>query len=459
MSRLVDWAAPVVAFVLYTNAAVVGVRYHGVPFVVGASYLLLLVFPIVRDVVFLRRAPVVTPALLCIIGYFCVALVGALLAMLPEKSMGEFQEMSLEGALLYLLFVGAIRTPKVLQRVVWALLAAGVFMGAVVCTQQLLGAYDDDFMGFGQLEQASKGFLVTDIDVTGAPRQQRLTGSLGEPNRFAQVMAVLAPLALLQIYVSRRLAHRMLAVVALGVILVGGSLAFSRGAAIGLGLMVLVMVAMGYAKPRHLLAMGVVLALVAIAVPQYARRLASITEVTSLALEGGSEGLEDADGATRGRLTEMIAAVFIFADHPLVGAGPGMYPEHYLEYSRLAGGKVRAERRQPHSMPLHLASENGMLGLATFGLAVFFTFRDLARARRRWQRSRPDLAHLAAGVTLALVVYLTTGLFLHISYARYFWFTFALAGATAHLVTQEETSPLARLVRVAGPNRSLGVEL
>ena len=44
------FAAPLMALILYTNAAVVAVHYHDVPFVVAASYPLLLLAPIVvRD--------------------------------------------------------------------------------------------------------------------------------------------------------------------------------------------------------------------------------------------------------------------------------------------------------------------------------------------------------------------------------------------------------------------------
>lgn len=453
MNRLVDLAPCLVAFVLYTNAAVVGARFHGIPFAIAASYVLLLLVPITRDMVFRNRPPVITPTLLCIVAFFCVGLVGALLADRPDRSMNAYLDLVLEGAVLYVLFLNAIRTPRVLQGVVWTLILAGALMGAAVGLQQATGSFEHEFLGgFAQLDLASRGFKVSDLGGGDAPRQLRLTGPIGEPNRFAQIMAMLVPLAALQIYVSRRTAGKLLAGGALCLILLGGALAFSRGAAVGLGAMVLVMIPMGYAKPRHLVAMVAVLALVAVAVPQYGRRLASLVNVASLAMEGGSsEVLEGADGSTRGRMTQMIAAVFIFADHPVIGAGPDMYPQHYLEYSRLAGGKVRQELREPHSLPLEIASEYGMLGLATFGMALFYTFRDLIRARRRWLRTHPELAHLSAGLLLALVVYLATGVFLHMSYARYFWFVFALAGVAGQLQLQEEHSPLARLVRVGSP--------
>ena len=66
----------------------------------------------------------------------------------------------------------------------------------------------------------------------------------------------------------------------------------------------------------------------------------------------------------------------------------------------------------------------GILGL---------TLRDLIRVRKRWLKVRPDLAAMATGLMLAVVTYMTTGLFLHLSYARYFWLVLAIAGAAAHL--------------------------
>jgi hypothetical protein len=40
---------------------------------------------------------------------------------------------------------------------------------------------------------------------------------------------------------------------------------------------------------------------------------------------------------------------------------------------------------------------------------------------------------MATGLLLSIVTYMTTGLFLHLSYARYFWLMLALAGAAAHI--------------------------
>ena len=78
-----------------------------------------------------------------------------------------------------------------------------------------------------------------------------------------------------------------------------------------------------------------------------------------------------------------------------------------------------------------IAAETGILGLTAFLGAVIATLIQLARARASALPSRPDLAAMAAGFMLAIVAYLASGLFLHLSYARYFWLILALAGAAA----------------------------
>ena len=72
-----------------------------------------------------------------------------------------------------------------------------------------------------------------------------------------------------------------------------------------------------------------------------------------------------------------------------------------------------------------------MLGLICLLAILGVTLFDLRRARKRWLRSRPELADIATGLSLAVLTYMTTGIFLHLSYARYFWLVMAIAGAGA----------------------------
>ncbi len=452
MSRWADWAAPLVAFVLYTNAAVIAVQHHGVPFVVAASYVLLLLLPIGRDVVFRGEALNLTPALPYVCAMLVVVLIGALIAVLPEVAIQGFQEFVLEGVVIYLLVTLAIRTPRTLKRVIWSLIAAGACMGALVAYQQFTGSFDNDFGGFALVDAAGKGFVVDEFAGPEAGRQKRLGGPLGMPNRFAQMMAVLIPLTLFQFRASSRRSAKLLALAALVLILVGCALAFSRGAAVGLALMGIVMLAMGYVTLRQVAALCAALGLLFVLVPQYGQRLSSLVDVAAVATgQDAGAGVANVDSSTQGRLTEMVTATLIFAEHPVIGVGPRMYREHYMEYARVAGGRVRQGPRQAHSLPLHIAAEHGMLGLVAFGMALLVTFRDLERARRRWLEVEPAMALLTAGLTLSLVVYLTVGLFLHLTYIRYFWFLLAVAGAAGRMAPSEERAMLAWLVRAVQP--------
>ncbi len=443
--RSPDLGTSMFAFLLYTNASAVATQVHHIPFAVAAMIPGLLLIPIFRDLVLRRQLPVVTPALPLILGFLAVQLVGALHAIRPDESLEDFATTLLEGLLLYVLVTNAIRTPTVLRQVLWSLIAAGAFMGAIVGVQHLTGSYENDFGGFARVDVSGTGFIV---DQAAETRQPRVGGPLGMPNRFAQIMVILIPIALLQIQASRSRAAKLAAMASVALVMVGFSLGFSRGAAVGLGATFLVMILMGHVNLRQLAVAGFGLVAMVLVVPQYAIRLASIVKVADLATQAGGPDLGDADSSTQGRITEMVAGVLIFADHPLIGVGPDMYPRHYVDYARVAGGRVRPNTREAHSLPLHVAAEHGLIGLALFGGIFVVTMRDLLRARRRLRTTHPDLSRLATGVFLGLVAFLFTSVFLHASFIRYQWFLLALGGAAGRVLLQAQAQAPGQVVRL-----------
>ena len=70
-------------------------------------------------------------------------------------------------------------------------------------------------------------------------------------------------------------------------------------------------------------------------------------------------------------------------------------------------------------------------------MVLLVTLWELAKARRKWIGRRTDLANMATAFSLSVVTYMTTGIFLHLSYARYFWLIMALAGAAAAMALAE----------------------
>jgi hypothetical protein len=60
----------------------------------------------------------------------------------------------------------------------------------------------------------------------------------------------------------------------------------------------------------------------------------------------------------------------------------------------------------------------------------------LARARKRWLKAEPEIANMATAYMLSIVTYLTTGIFLHFAFIRYFWLIMALAAAVIYIAEQ-----------------------
>jgi putative inorganic carbon (hco3(-)) transporter len=419
-----------VVFLIYTNAAAVAVKYHGVPYSAGILIPGLLVVP--AAFYLFRRRPVVADApMLTIVFFLFVQLVSTLFADDKGHALGELTPFIVEGVAIYLLIRNAVRTVNVLRLVVWAMLVAGVLMAAVVIFQEVTATYSKPYMGFGQV---GRDWFI------GHAKNPRLAGPIGDPNYFAQILLALVPLGLLRFFGERTMFLRLLAAGATGLIAFALTLTFSRGAGIAFLVVIVLMTVFRYVSVAQLIVVVLGLVLLLNFVPAYKERVATLGNIAG----GASGGSDGADQSVRSRSTEMKAAAYVFIDHPLLGVGPGSFPLYYQEYARRVGldvheaagsGARRGEeaRRESHSMLLSIAADLGLLGLASFLAIVYLTFRRLNRSRKRWLRSHPEAANLAASFMLALAAYLTSGLFLTLAFERYFWLLVALAGSAAAL--------------------------
>jgi hypothetical protein len=415
---LPDVATLLVVFLIYTNLAVLGVHFHQMPAVVAIMVPAMLLIPLMYYVL-VRREKIVMPAATpWLVLLMSVMMISTLLSKNVPAAFSELTVYLTEGLALYILLVNVIRSSKMLRLVIWALLAAGIVLGGVPLYQQLTGDFNNEYGGLGQTSQAS--FRTGDESLQGDVRQPRLAGAIGEMNRFAQVMLMLVPLGMFRFYSETSRLLRLIALLSAALAGIGMILAFSRGAAVAFVLLVLVT------------------ALLMAALPQYSTRLISMQSITAF-LNGDSSGGDEnnLDGAIRGRATVMLAAAMVYADHPLVGVGPGMFSHYAREYSLDIGLRYITGDREAHSLYLGLAAESGTLGLFFFFTMLAATFRDLLRVRSASQGRRPDLESIANSFMLALLAYLATGLFLHLAYMRYFWLMFALASAAGFVGKQE----------------------
>ena len=292
--------------------------------------------------------------------------------------------------------------------------------------QQITETYSSSYFGFAQTEAAATGVTETGI--------ARLAGPIGEKNRYAQIMLMLIPLAVLQFTAER---SRWLKVAALGcaaLAAIATALTFSRGAALAAGIIVIAMVALRYIRVSHLVAAAALIAVVLIAVPAYGTRLTSLADLGALLSD--EPAAHETDNSLLSRATENLTALRVFADHPILGVGSGpvsrLLPRlRRRDRGERPGGRPRGAQPLPRDRcgDRHPRPD----GLPRRGR------RHAGPARPRSGTGvapRPDLAAMAAGFMLALVAYLASGLFLHLSYARYFWLVLALGGAAASVILQ-----------------------
>lgn len=424
VARRPEAAALLVVGLIYSNAPTVFVTFHSLPVVIGGSVPLILAAPLAYEILIRRQKIVVTPALPWIVLYLLVQIVSTITSKDTAGSAAELGSFAIEGLGLYLLVTNTVRSPEILRAIIWVLLIVGILLGGLSLFQQLTDTYSNSYFGFAQTESSATGLTDVGLD--------RLAGPIGEKNRYAQIMLMLMALAIMQVSAERHRWLKVAALVSAALAAIAIALTFSRGAALAAGIILLVMVALRYIRISHVVAAVALIAVVLIAVPSYGARVTTITGLLSLLSEDPAGSA--ADNSLVSRATENLTALSVWADHPLVGVGPGEFPSYYRDYADEIGQSVRAQDREAHNLYLGIAAETGSLGLIAFLGAVIVTLWQLARARRAAMLTRPDLAAMATGFLLAIVAYLASGLFLHLSYARYFWLILALGGAAAVII-------------------------
>ena len=298
-------------------------------------------------------------------------------------------------------------------------------MGSLSVYQAVTKSYHNSLGGLAQ---------VADADENGDHLRQ--AGPIGEKNRYAQIMIVLLPLGVF-LYRSEKTAWvRRAAAACCAPILAGTLLTYSRGAGVALGLLLMAMVVLRVLRLKQVMGYAAAALLVTLLiVPGYVQRFTSLAGLTEV--EAGSRG--NADTSLRGRATEMLAALRIFLDHPLLGVGPGQTPLYIAEYGNRDGFRRLQGNWRGHNLYLEELADTGLIGFAGLAAILAFTLHQLWRVRQGASIT-PDAAELATGLLLAVLAYLFTAMFLHLSYQRYFWLLMTVAGIGIRVLRPESPS-------------------
>ena len=345
----------------------------------------------------------------------------------------------IKDAIIAIAVVILINRAVTLHRVIWTLLIAGILMGTITSFQYVTGTFHNNYWGLGQ---AQIYYIV------GETNDYRAGGPGFGPNAYGQFMLVLVPLALDRFWQEQKPFLRILAGWALAATTLAVVFSFSRGAFLGL---IVVLAIMFIRRPPAPLIMLLTILIAALLLrfipPEYTARLATLTEL----LPADQKTIQD--GSFRGRLSENISGWRMFTDRPFLGVGLGNFRPYYQEYSRTLGLDQRREARAPHSLYLEIVSEMGLVGLAWFAALMWVLFSGLLQARRDFLKAgMPDYASMSTTLAVSLLSLLITGIFLHSAHPRHYWLLYGIIFAAPH-VAKRELRPALRLLNSQEGNR------
>ena len=209
----------------------------------------------------------------------------------------------------------------------------------------------------------------------------------------------------------------------------------SRGGFLGLGVVVVYLLATYRVLPGRLRrwgALGAVLLLLVAGGPRYWERLRTMLEPSR------DYNWSGAEYTGRGELWRR--AIGYIERRPIVGVGANGFQTAERELSEVARRRAMAGRRVEalvtHSSYIQVAAELGLVGLVLFLALLVRTARTLTNVRRR---AGPDtrLGAFAQALLASLLGYAVCGLFQSAAYFAFFYLLLGLAAATGALVAAE----------------------
>ena len=339
-------------------------------------------------------------------------------------SLDQFMELFLSIALISMLMVNAVTSPKRLEQLCTVIICTFGYM----CVRAIF----DYMRGVNLLE--------------GTRLMAPVSGFFQNPNDLALNLATFMPLALINVQRPGAMLWRLFCAGVALVMLVVVVLTQSRGGAIGTVAMLLT-----YLVVARLLTPATIIALVMtlmVALPllpdTFWNRMASITDSS-----------KDTTGSRRERRLLLEQGFRVFMDHPLTGVGLGQFQNYYEP-------GMPTRWRETHNVLLQVGAELGIFGLAVFVFLIVRTFaagwwtrRQLAWIYRPVGRPRgpppiPDglddreryyLQTHGSAMVAAAVGWFVCALFASVAFNWTFYYLLGLAVAGREIVRLRSHQP------------------
>jgi len=358
------------------------------------------------------RAPIrVTRELIGVVALGAVMLATVATSYWPGGAFRVFTDVYLTLALIFLLMINTVTSPKRIERICWVIVLAFGYMSSRVIFNYVRGV---------GLVEGSRA-----IGPDG--------GFFENPNDLALNLVVFLPLALMYVRRPGPPFKRLVAAAISGLMLVALVCTKSRGGTLGgVAMLVTFLVVSRSLTPASLIALVIAgMLVVPVLPPAFWDRMASITDAR-----------KDPTGSREERKILLQHAWHTFLEYPLTGVGAGQFQNFFIE-------GLGTRWRETHNALLQVAAELGLFGLIAFCFlivhafgAALFTRRSLLwiyRKRRRGREPAPETAdglepdervflqtHGAAMVA-AVVGWFVTAMFLSVAYGWTFFYVLGLA--------------------------------
>ncbi len=318
---------------------------------------------------------------------FCLtALLSIPLAINRYIAWQEFSGTFIRCLVIFIVIINSVRTRARLKALLFIALVSGIWLSVEAINDFRLG-------------------LAT---VDGYRAGGRGSGIFGNTNDMALHVVTLLPIAIALLFGTRSVIRKLLFGACAAVMLAAIVLSYSRGAFLGL-IVVLIFMAMKLGA-RHrvgivLAVLGLAGAVLLFAPDNYGGRLLSIF-MPSL----------DPGGSSDARRGELWRSLYIAIRHPLLGIGMGNYqPE--MSYKGLV----------THNSYTQVAAEMGTSALVCYTLFIVTPLRKLGQVARETFETRgsSDSYYLSVGLQASLLAYMVSSFFLSVAYV---WYVYYLVG-------------------------------